>query len=130
MKIQFSEIPPDVAAHYKLENLVHTDGYVYIEIQKGMPGLKQAGKIVKERLTKHLANYGYFPCARTPALWRHKTRNITFALVVNDFSVKYVVREYFQHLINALCDLYGITVNENGEKILGLTIKWDYSRKR
>ena len=45
MKIKFSEIPPDVATHYKLQNLVHTDGYVYIEIQKGMPGLKQAGKI-------------------------------------------------------------------------------------
>ena len=70
-----------------------------------MLGLKQASKIANERLTQHLANYGYFPCARTPTLWRHNMRNITFALVVDDFGVKYVGREHFQHLIDALCDL-------------------------
>ena len=45
MKILYVEIPDDVIEHYKLHHLVHTDGYVYIEIQKGMPGLKQAGKL-------------------------------------------------------------------------------------
>ena len=110
MKIKLSEIPPDVAAHYNLENLVHTKEYVYVEIRKGMPGLKQDEKIANERLTKHLAKYGYFPCARTPALWRHQTRNITFALVINDFSVKYVGHKHFQNLIGALRDLYEITV--------------------
>ena len=108
MKTNFLEIPPDVAAHYNLENLVYTDRYVYIEIRKGMPDLKQAEKIANKRLTKHLAKYGYFPCARTPALWRHQLRNITFALVVNDFGVKYVRHKHFQHLIDALCDLYEI----------------------
>jgi hypothetical protein len=31
------------------------------EIRKGMPGLKQAGKIANDRLTKHLAKFGYTP---------------------------------------------------------------------
>ena len=44
MKIKFSGIPPDVATHYKFQNIVITDRYVYIEIQKGIPGLKQAVK--------------------------------------------------------------------------------------
>ena len=85
-------------------------------------------KKTKEQLTKHLAKYEYFPCARTPAMWRHQTRNITFALAVND--LKYVRHEHFQHIIDALRDLYEITVDENGKKFLGLTIKWDYNKKK
>ena len=48
MKILYSEIPNDVIKHYNLHHLVHKDGYVYIEIQKGMPGLKQTGKIASD----------------------------------------------------------------------------------
>ena len=43
-KIKHSEIPPGVIMHYQLDCIAHHDGYVYIEIRKGMPGLKQAGK--------------------------------------------------------------------------------------
>ena len=42
MKIRYSKIPPDVVQHYNLDKLVHSDGHVYLDIQKGMPGLKQA----------------------------------------------------------------------------------------
>ena len=130
MKILYSEIPNDVIKHYNLHHLVHKDGYVYIEIQKGMPGLKQAGKIASDRLREHLSKYGYFPCKRTPALWKHETRDITFALVVDDFGVKYVGEHNFQHLIMALKDQYEITIDEKGEKFLGLTLKWNYEHKR
>ena len=130
MKILYSKIPDDVIEHYKLHHLVHTDGYVYIEIQKGMPGLKQAGKIAYDRIREHLSKYGYFPCERTPALWKHKTRNIAFALVVDDFGAKYVGNHNFQHLISALKDLYEITIDDKGEKFLGLTIKLNYKQKR
>ena len=59
-----------------------------MEICKGMPGLKQAGKLANERLKKHLHKYGYAPCARTPTLWTQVTLPITFTLVVDDFGVK------------------------------------------
>ena len=48
MKIRYSEIPPDIVQHYHLDKLVHSDGRVYLEIWKGMPGLKQAGKIAHD----------------------------------------------------------------------------------
>lgn len=130
MKIRFSKIPADVTTHYRLKEIVHTNGYVYIEIQKGMPVLKQAGRIANKRLTEHLAKYGYFPCPRTPSMWQHETHAITFALVVDNFGVKYGGCKHFQHLINALRDLYEITVDEKGEKFLALTIKWDYDKKK
>ena len=65
---------------------------------------------------------------RTPALWKHKKRNITFALVVDDFGVKYVGKENFNHLVSTLKDLYEITFDEDGETILSLTIKWNYNK--
>ena len=109
---------------YRLDNLQH-EGWVYIQVRKGMPGLKQAGKIANIRLTKHLEQYGYRPCQRTPSLWKHDTRPISFTLVVDDFGVKYVGIEHFHHLQNALCDLYEITIDMTGSKYLGMTIEWN-----
>ena len=43
MRIRYNEIPEEIIQQYKLNNLEH-NGWVYIEIRKGMPGLKQAGK--------------------------------------------------------------------------------------
>ena len=93
-----------------------------------MPGLKKAGKIANDRLVQHLAKYGYRPCKYTPALWRHDTNGVTFALVVDNFGVKYVGKQNFEHLLSALRNLYEIMVDYKGEKILGLTISWDYQR--
>ena len=64
------------------------DGYLYMEIRKGMPGLKQAGRIANERLQQHLVKFGYAPVPRTPLLWKHVTRPVTFSLVIDDFGVK------------------------------------------
>ena len=42
---------------YELHDLVH-NGYVYVEIQKGMYGLPQAGKLANDRLQKFLEPHG------------------------------------------------------------------------
>ena len=128
MKVKMNEIPIDVIKHYNLNSLVHTDGYVYMEIRKGMPGLKQAGKNANNRLNNHLVKYGYRPCHKTPALWKHNTNNVIFALVVDDFGVKYKGEHEFNHLIGALQSLYIITIDRTGSKKLasasnGITLK-------
>ena len=128
MRIRYSEIPPEITKQYGLDKIQH-DGCVYIQIQKVMPGLKQAGKIANNYLTKHLKRYGYQPCPVTPSLWKHNERPISFTLVVDDFGVKYVGKEHFQHLANSLCDLYDITMNETGSKYLGLTNEWNYDKQ-
>jgi hypothetical protein len=113
---------------YQLAPLVH-NGHVTVEIWKGMYGLPQAGILANECLKKHLAKYGYHPTPRTPGLFTHDTRPITFALVVDDFGVKYVGREHAEHLGAALRDLYRITEDWTGELYLGITLKWDYAAK-
>ena len=57
IKILFSEIPQEIVDKYRLDNIVHNE-YVYVQIQKDIPGLKQVGNIDNQRLTKHLAKSG------------------------------------------------------------------------
>ena len=96
MKLPFAIIPDEIIAQY---NLKDEGGWVYIKIRQGMPGLKQAGLIANDRLTRHLAKFGYTPSTKTPALWRHSPRNISFSLVVDDFGVKYVGKDNADHII-------------------------------
>jgi hypothetical protein len=129
MRLPLSIIPEEIILQYNLREIATPDGWVYIEIRKGMYGLKQAGLIANQRLTKHLATHGYFPTPRTPGLWRHRTRNIAFSLVVNYFRIKYVGKENAEHLVKALADLYTISTDWKGELYCGLTIKWDYVQR-
>jgi hypothetical protein len=48
------------------------DGWVYIEIRKGMYGLKQACLLANQLLQKRLAPFGYYPARNKPGLWLHK----------------------------------------------------------
>ena len=68
-RIQLSDIPQDIIDEYNLE-ATHHDGWVYIDIQKGIPWLKQAGKIDNDHLCTHMEKYGYSPVRRTPNLWK------------------------------------------------------------
>ena len=90
-----------VQTAYKLQDKI-VNGRVLVEIQKGMYGLPQAGRIAYDKLVNHLAPHGYHPCPRTPGLWSHATRPVTFCLVVDDFGVKYVGQQHVDHLRQAL----------------------------
>ena len=119
------DIPDEITDQYNLRALAH-DGWVYMQIEKGMPGLKQAGKIANDRLKTHLKKYGYAPVPRTPALWAHATRSTIFTLVVDDFGIKYESMADANHLLDALRALYNITVDWTGTLYCGLTLAWDY----
>jgi hypothetical protein len=65
---------------------------VYIEVQKGIYGLLQAGILANQLLAHRLAIHGYHQNKFTPGLWQHVTRPIQFTLVVDDFGVQFVVK--------------------------------------
>ena len=58
MKVPIKYFPPDIIAQYKLDGLVK-NGYVYIEVMKGMYGLKQAAVLAYYQLATHLRTAGY-----------------------------------------------------------------------
>jgi hypothetical protein len=71
-----------------------------------MYDLKQAGLLTNQLQQTRLAPFGYYPERHTPGLWLHKTRPISFTLIVEDFAVKYAVKQHAEHLQNALLRTY------------------------
>jgi hypothetical protein len=101
MRLLFLIIPDEIITKYDLR-AISVGGWVYLEICKGMYGLKQAGLLTNQVLQQRLAHYGYYPSRHTLGLWLHKTRSIAFTLVVDDFAVKYVGKNNAHHVRNAL----------------------------
>ena len=114
---------------YHLENLSR-HGWIYIEIRKGVPCIKQSGKVANSRLVYNLEKYGYAPYKCTPALWRHAATPVVFTLCVDSFGVKYVGKQHNNHLFDSLRARYNITCDWNGSLYLDLTTYWDYNRRR
>jgi hypothetical protein len=128
MKMLLSRFPEEIIQKYNL-NALAADGWVYIEIRKGMYGLKQAGLLVNQLLQTRLAPFGYYPAHHTHGLWLHKTRPILFTLVVDDFTVKYVGKQHAEHLRNALLRAYELTNDYTATVYSGMTLKWDYEHR-
>ena len=122
MRISLKHIPLDVQERYNIASMVH-NGYVLMEISKGIYGLPQAGKLAQDRLVAHLAKNGYIQCVNTPCLFVHQTNGVAFTLVVDDFLIKYSDRKDADHLLTVLRELYTITT-EFGvtQKYVGITL--------
>jgi hypothetical protein len=90
-----------------------------------MYGLKQAVLLASQLLQTRLAPFGYYPAWHTPGIWLHKTRPISFTLVVDDFAVKYVDKQHAEHLRNALLQTYELTTDWTATVYSGMTLKWD-----
>jgi hypothetical protein len=64
MVINLDPLPQETIEKYDLKKIAQ-DGKVYIEIQKGMYGLHQAGILVNKLLQRNLAKDGYQPTTHT-----------------------------------------------------------------
>jgi hypothetical protein len=110
MKMMLSQFPEEIVDKYNLGALA-VDGWVYIEIIKGMYVLKQVSILSNQLLQTRLEPFVYYPARHTPGLWLHKTRYIVFSLIVDDFAVKYVGKQHADHLRNALLKSYELTTD-------------------
>jgi hypothetical protein len=72
MKMLLPCFPEEIIQKYNLNDLA-VDGWVYIEIRKGMYGLKQAGLLANQLLQTRLAPFGYYPARHAPGIWLHQT---------------------------------------------------------
>jgi hypothetical protein len=67
MKMLLSRFPEEIIQRYNI-NALAVDGWVYIEIRKGMYGLKQAGLLTNQLLQTRFAPFGYNPAQHTPGI--------------------------------------------------------------
>ena len=75
MRIPVKLIPQEFMELYKLKDKIHKE-HVYLEIQKGMYGLKQAALLAHQTVSTLLINAGYEPIIGSLGLWKHNTRKI------------------------------------------------------
>jgi hypothetical protein len=128
MRILLSIFLEEIVNKYNLTALA-VDGWVYIEIRKGMYGLKQSGLLTNKLLHKSLSPFGYYPARHTPGLWLHKTRPIAFSLIVDDFAVKYVGKQHADRLWYVLLRSYELTTDWEVKVYSGMYLKWDYKNR-
>ena len=78
------------------------------------------------QLIKFLAPHGYRP-TRTPGLWKHDNKPISFTLIVDNFGVKYIYKKDAEDLMEILRSHYEeITTDWTGSLYSGITLDWDY----
>jgi hypothetical protein len=85
MHIPFALFPLSILKQYAMKDKV-LNGHIYLEMQRAVWGLPQAGILANKLLKKCLAPHGHFECKQTPGLWKHATCPISFTLVVNNFG--------------------------------------------
>ena len=127
MKLNINIISSEIVSQYTLRD-ISVEGWVYCEIKTGVYSLPHAGKVANKRLNKHLAPFGYKPVKHTPDLWTHRTRLISFTLVVDDFGIKYTNLADAEHIQQALRTQYDITTDMTGAQYYGLTLAWNYEK--
>ncbi len=125
MHISIGMFPTWTIKQYDLLTKV-VRGYVYLEMRRAVWGLSQAGILANKLLRKRLTPKGYHECKQTPGLWQHATRPISFALVVDDFGVKYTNKADVDHLIECLKEDYDLTQDWAGDLYCGINLKWNY----
>jgi hypothetical protein len=130
IRMKITDIPEEIILEYNLRDIVTEDGSIYIMAIRGMYGLPQAGLLANELLEKRLNEDGYFQSKLVPGLWKHEWRPIQFTLVVDDFGVKYVGEEHAHYLKRTLEKNYSVTTDWTGTRYIGITINWDYVRRR
>ena len=128
MRIPRHLVPQEFIDEYGLERKIYKV-FLYYEIQKGIYGFPQAGKLANTLLRKRLDICRYIECMHTPGLWQHIFCPVQFTLVIDDFGVKFVVVEHLRNLVKSLEKFYGIVLEPTGSKYCGITLEWEYENR-
>eukprot|EP00804_Cyclotella_cryptica_P028569 CCRYP_015820-RA/>CCRYP_015820-RA protein AED:0.38 eAED:0.38 QI:0/0/0/1/0/0/3/0/267 len=120
--------PTSSRMHPKTLTTSGTKYTIDMEIQGGCYSLPQAGILANKLLKKQLATDGYFKLPHTPGLFKHISHPIQFALVVDDFGIKYIGKQHLDHLFASIKRNYDVTVDYKGSLYCGITLNWHYDK--
>ena len=117
-------IPQATKEHHNLESLKAHDGCVHAEVNKAWCRLKQAGKTAHDDSVKQLEDHGHQKTI-IKGCFQHETRNISFALAVDDFLVKCAEEEDLQHISDVMGKHHTFKVDLDAKQHVGIHLKWD-----
>jgi hypothetical protein len=66
--IRINNVPKEIIKQYNLREKIDSEGYVYIEVRKGMNGLPQARILAQKLLEEQLNKHGYMQNKAIPGL--------------------------------------------------------------
>ena len=99
---------------------------MYLEIQRAIYRLPQAGILAIRKFHQKLFPAGYYEVAHTPGLWRHVTQPVQFTLFVDIFGIRYEGKTHLDHLIDTIKKTgYNVAVDESGSLYFRTTLKWN-----
>ena len=75
MKMPVKLIPEEFMIEYNLYDKAK-EGFIYMEIIRGMYGLPKAGILANKLKKKRLQPHGYYEVKHTPGLFKHQSRPI------------------------------------------------------
>jgi hypothetical protein len=128
IRMPLNLFPDNIVHHYNLGRKAK-NGFVYMEMQKGIYGLPQARIPANKLLKKWLGHHAYFEQPHTPGLWRLVSHPVWFNLCVYDFGIKYIGIQNLQHIYDALRkEMYEIDEDYEGELYCGISLKWNYKK--
>jgi len=127
-KLPLSVFPQCFIDEHNLLAISHK-GFVYIQIDGGMYGLPQASYLANKQLVSKLIPAGFVEARHTPGLFRHTSKPIMFALIVDDFGIQYTGKANAEYLISELTKHYDVTVDWTGTEFCGLHLDWDYTAR-
>ena len=104
MRIHKKIIPQEVLDGYEI--IFDDRDFAYVEICRGMYGLKEAGVMAFDQIVRKLKRFGYKPMPQTPGLWIYTSRKTAFTLCVDYFGIQYFSKSDADHLIDAIQDTY------------------------
>ena len=88
MRIPITYFPIKSQLQFSTSKFINkSDNTVIVEVTGSLYGLPQAAKVSYDDLLPLLISND-FQLTTTPCVFKHKTRNIQFALIVDDFGVK------------------------------------------
>ena len=114
---------------YSLREYIDDNGTIYFQVVKCMYGHPASGRLSNKKLVSILKDAGYHEDAFVDCLFRHETRNITFALVVDDMGIKYSKVEDVEHLVATIAPHWKVKLDYSGSQFLGMNLNWEYDRK-
>ena len=111
IQMHIDDIPSDIISKYDLPTFVDSSNHVNFKMKKTMYGLKQAAMFAYKQMKKNLAPHGYYPIPNIVGLWKYATQPIHFCLYVDNFGIKFEIKEDADHLVNTLRKFYQIAID-------------------
>ena len=131
MTISADDIGDELIDLYNLREYIVTTAkgrIIYFKVVKCLYGHPASGRLSFLKLKGILEEGGFYEDLEVDCLFKHRTRNIMFTLIVDDMGIKYAKQEDLDYLVSIIEPHWKLKVDLTGSKFIGMHLAWQYDR--